>query len=1069
MRISPLFLATASLFLGAMPLQAQQEVSLENLPKLIQIAEIAYGKGDFQTAKTAYEELIRLGGKHAPAPRNYFERIFKLALIEQELGSPETSYELLGEITKDQDLPEDLFVKAKVQRARLLSKQQEPGLAYQQIIDAMGIMPVEEWNHEDRAYTMGLVYLLNQHYSDMLAKAERLSLAGNYDQALPLYKEVWMDSLRGYFPEASILKGKELTDKIRFLMAEAAYQLKDIDMALKTLEPAVEEILQAPEYASRAELNILYLASLCYQQQQQPEKVTRMLEGYVLAAEGKAAPKQYAKALWELGVAYFQMGQDDVASKHFYELLENTQDKDLKFLTITYLARIEVRNSFFLEAKQKVDFLLSHLSLDDPLRYEAAYLSGEVAYHQGRYMDAIAAFDLAAPAKNSDQAPWFPGLLLKKARSFFQLALAEDTVASREEFYLQAEKLLGELIQTGQKAEEGAIELAGILLQHARVSSNPVYYDKVEEVLTLSSLNFSDDQLANSLLLRAEASNSYEFREKLFAQLFSDSRFSETAARRKGFLLRGMNFSQMAAEKVPAEAVPYWEKAEKALSQALSELTLKEPESFSLALKLRAEALYNLGSSRHLISALKTLRYLFKEKEQLLPHLQDPGEAYFLQGMISAQYYELDPKKPALRLAKKALGHVANNYPGHPYADQALYTLGALQFQTGDLEAAHSSFSRCLERYPRSEFRDKALFWLAETAAEQGAEKRIVRAYRTRLFDEMPSSPLAASAYLHYYDFEEYLSGSHGPREHLKKMQKLFPSSPYLIVSYYLLGLQEKKDQLSLKKEETPEQLDQAISYFQDSILAYDHFYTAHAIPAREFIYLTTIRYQAELEKAITQVLQGEERVQLAERYADAYETLLGILHAFHDDQNMVTQALLQNSHYPKVMEEAQFTLVQLYLKENKEVEARRLLSNMLEQYQSASQTKGYYLSRSLYELALLKLQTEKWEPALYYFEKSEEAATSMGLQQKLEMLMHKSHCYRGLKEYDKALASLSKVIEAEFPSPITTEAMLMKAEVYEDMGKKDLAIKTLKATAKRKGDSASRAQTKLQQEYGYQ
>ena len=62
----------------------------------------------------------------------------------------------------------------------------------------------------------------------------------------------------------------------------------------------------------------------------------------------------------------------------------------------------------------------------------------------------------------------------------------------------------------------------------------------------------------------------------------------------------------------------------------------------------------------------------------------------------------------------------------------------------------------------------------------------------------------------------------------------------------------------------------------------------------------------------------------------------------------------------------------------------------------------------------------------------------------------------------------LSKVINDNAISGLRLNAMYLRAEIYEQQGRHDLAIKQLEATAKKAGEWALKAKEKLEKDYGF-
>ena len=60
-------------------------------------------------------------------------------------------------------------------------------------------------------------------------------------------------------------------------------------------------------------------------------------------------------------------------------------------------------------------------------------------------------------------------------------------------------------------------------------------------------------------------------------------------------------------------------------------------------------------------------------------------------------------------------------------------------------------------------------------------------------------------------------------------------------------------------------------------------------------------------------------------------------------------------------------------------------------------------------------------------------------------------------------------MINEDVASGLRLKAMLLRAEIYQQQGRRDLARKQLEAIAKKGGEWAIKAQEKLERDYAYQ
>jgi hypothetical protein len=87
---------------------------------------------------------------------------------------------------------------------------------------------------------------------------------------------------------------------------------------------------------------------------------------------------------------------------------------------------------------------------------------------------------------------------------------------------------------------------------------------------------------------------------------------------------------------------------------------------------------------------------------------------------------------------------------------------------------------------------------------------------------------------------------------------------------------------------------------------------------------------------------------------------------------------------------------------------------------------------------------------------------------QRLDLYIQESMCYRGLQQWDNAILVLSKVVNDDAISSLRLKAMLLRAEVYELQGRPELARKQLDSMANKGGPWAAKAKEKLEKDYGY-
>lgn len=104
---------------------------------------------------------------------------------------------------------------------------------------------------------------------------------------------------------------------------------------------------------------------------------------------------------------------------------------------------------------------------------------------------------------------------------------------------------------------------------------------------------------------------------------------------------------------------------------------------------------------------------------------------------------------------------------------------------------------------------------------------------------------------------------------------------------------------------------------------------------------------------------------------------------------------------------------------------------------------------------------------SLALFDKINESQLEENYELLLEIAIEKSLCLRELGQHNKAMAVLGWVINSPYPSSLRIKAMLLRAEIYLSLNRKDLATRQLEAVESKGGDWAQVAERKLKELYG--
>lgn len=119
------------------------------------------------------------------------------------------------------------------------------------------------------------------------------------------------------------------------------------------------------------------------------------------------------------------------------------------------------------------------------------------------------------------------------------------------------------------------------------------------------------------------------------------------------------------------------------------------------------------------------------------------------------------------------------------------------------------------------------------------------------------------------------------------------------------------------------------------------------------------------------------------------------------------------------------------------------------------------YLAKKLREAAVFR-------SALFILDRCDEAKIlDPHYELSLEFAMEKSLCLRALSEPSKAMAKLAWIINRPYPSSLRVKAMILRADMYLEQHRTDLAIRQLESVATKGGEWKVVAERKLQELYG--
>lgn len=735
------------------------------------------------------------------------------------------------------------------------------------------------------------------------------------------------------------------------------------------------------------------------------------------------------KVRYQLALALHESGRVDSAKGHLTVLVASSSNPLIRHLAMLTLARIALDEGDASEASRQLETLERILAKDDLLFYEVAFLQGKAALLKRNWRAAILAFEQAIPQRNVHLADWYPDTL-------YHLGCCTLKVAQNETDILKAEALLDKLIHI-QPNERAALALGQCYLVKAALLDDIASYQAAERLLSDSTRFQSIEGKAQALLLRSQAAPTYAERADLY-RLLTQEENAQNIDYAKSWYLRGMNDYD---ERM-------WEAAAAALGQAYELLVMNDKPLAGKARLFQAQALAQIGTTALRQDALGLLNHLVRNP--LMQQMESPDEVYYLRSLIALQVGEHE-------LAIKSLCDGLQKYPEGDFSGTSYLLLGKEYFLIQDYRQAEDTFQRLVNARPESSEAGEAWFWMAQCADKENAlAKKQERLHQ--VFEQYPHHPIAGEAYFTLYTYRDYLQGDRQAIKHLQSIDKHFPHSPYSIAAHYLIGLDAKRDRKTVEGKWISRKnwLD-AIAAFHEAEARFESL-KAQNLLLEKADYWKQVRDQAVLERAMANLAvaedsQGAKRQIYLEYAEDVFKHLV-------EEQESA-------DNLSDFQQECLFGLSQVYLKGNHPEKAILILQKLTDPEKVLG--KSYFTSRSWYELGFLALKEQTFEEALGHFIKAEETGQDLlKTDQKLDLWIQQSHSYRGMKQNEQAILTLSKVVNDDAVSGLRLKAMYLRADIYAGQGRHDLARKQLESTAKKGGEWGQQAKERLEKDYGY-
>lgn len=898
--------------------------------------------------------------------------------------------------------------------------------------------------------------------SESLATAEELYHATLYSKAIPVYTAI-LEEITALDKVPDPQEAAELIKLVNCRLGQA-YFFQDNFAESYNHFSKMQITISPPNPQGPKDLPIYLYAQCCSRLNHYNEAINLLKK-----AQSIAPASIQDELTFELGLNYFLLGELSPAKEQFTFIQRKSPEKQLGLLSELYLSRILLAEGALLEASNRLESLGKRIPTSDLLHYELTYLRGETAFHLQEYKDAIRYFEMVLPLRNPERADWHCETLYYLGWSLLKAANCPSVRFEEQKLYFEkAEGYLTKLLER-QPDEKVYLALAQCHLMKASNLKEKEAYRNAEAILSIPEHFKTLEAKTQALLLRAEAASTYEERKKYYLELTQESNASSPFYA-KGWSLRGINDYE---EGLAQNHSGVFLEAAKALGKAFDLLQDEDPIDSALAFKYQIEAYYHDNSTESLLAAYALTKDL--TNQNILIHLQEPQELYYLSGMVACNLAERCPDNIEFtNVAEQILQKSLVDYPEGYFADACLNLLATFYLRKEDFSKAEESFVRLTKDYPNSKSAGDALYWAAVCAEKLKKDSVLVQEYRKQLFEKYPSSTHAPDAYFHYYTYRDYLQGDRTALKHLQAFNEKFPDSPLQINAYYLIGLDHTRERKNTQgKTLRKKNLHNAIqAYFQTET----HFDTLHQtkkIPPEHVEKYAMIRYRALLERALANQMIAEESQSTKRTIYSQYarELFLQINQELADPTSVFGIYLTKGEPFPKIQEESLYLLVQNYLKFDDDASAMKSIEAMIDKYKNLNIAKGYYLSRIYYEKGMIAIRQKNYEIALQDFMKAETSDDErfLNADQKLDLWIQKSLAYKALDQTDNAMLILSKVINDNAISSLRIKAMYMRAEIYAAQGRHDLARKQLEATAKKGGDWALKAKIKLDADYGYQ
>ncbi|MCH9633553.1 MAG: Cell division coordinator CpoB [Chlamydiae bacterium] len=999
-------------------------------------AEEGLQSQDYRRVKSLYIKMLDLDPKNFLTLDEYQDFLISYAYSAAGVNHFNEAEQIIGQLDID-ELSKNQRFRKELLEAKLAYAQGQLKFSLYLLNEMVDQHPLSNWPIQDRTFYMKVSSQVKKHYENIIEQADSAFNKQLYNEAVLLYEEliqaveqaIYTSSQDAYFDFACHLGHCEFFLKNYSRSRELFVQLKQ-------------------ESEGGLDHNSLYHLILASIATENFKEALNYCTEY-LNQGPHHSQDEYQAIQFEIAHIYYLMGEFQKAQTLFTDNLNKLKSTEHEGLSRVYIAKILIQQKEY----SKVEFYLNpnhfDLSKYPHLKSEWAYLRAEAFFQKKEYNLAIAHFEESLAQTEDGYNP-----------ALYHLALSYYEVSQKEPlsgYLIKAENCLNQLKETNP-SDKVYITLAKVLISKYKESEEEKVAGDLQQLFNNCRLENISSKLEMGLLQASVTENNLE-KEAIYAKLCMLNLPPSKELAKLAYIRAYNLFKCMQSTRDEA----FIEKLNETLETSWSLFQQFDTQKIAQGLKIRVLAAIELRE-------LDCLKESYQFLETFPSKYEFCREVDYYKALLASKLMLLDNENSYLEEGIHALDRILLNEAQTELAEQALYLMGTLHYQNKDYSQARHTFLKLIEGYPLSKWTGDAWYWAAECHDLQSHDPNISKAYRKKVFENHPNSAHAAESYFYYFPFESYLSGDVQAMEHLENMENKFKDSPLIVVSYYLRGIQKSKDHYTdLGKLVAFKDDSSALSLFEQAKETFLNAYIKGDISSESQPYLSEIYHRSQLASAqtllsLSEKELGELRYVQVEQAIEIYKL---IIEQFESKENPLVKELYCQCNYPEILEEAEFGLAMALIRQSQLSEGEDLLHKIIKQHQEAKMDKNYYCSRAWYELSLIAMARESYEDALNLLVKSQRAVDNrVTIDQKIELCIQESLCYRFLNKLDLAMLTLSKIINEEEDSELKIKAMYLRAEIYEIQGKTGLAQKQLESAAKKGGGWAKMSQDRLMANY---